>query len=293
MENVLAHIPPQELGSQTDVEQEPAPSGKKQRAKSAIQFPYGDLDSAVEVVKAIHPRGNECRLAQLAVWMGHEDVDSGAFRSRLATARIFGLIEVGGGAVTLTPLGRSLADPSREEDARVNAFLTVPLYRGIFEQYDGYMLPKDIGLENDIVRLGVPPKQKVKARQALQRSAEQAGLFEAGKEHLVLPSGYGKATTRPVPDGTSSPSQGPKTDQRRGQDGDGSDVALPEVPPAIRGLLSLLPKPGAKWSPMQQDRWVGALVQVLDFIYKADEVNDLPARIQPLQKQDETRNGID
>src|SRR5688572_16131093 len=94
-----------------------AGASKKARDKGSIQFPYSDLESGIEVVKAIHPQGNECRVTQLAVWMGHTDVGSGAFRLRLSTARIFGLVEVNAGTVILTPLGRWMADPARERDA--------------------------------------------------------------------------------------------------------------------------------------------------------------------------------
>jgi hypothetical protein len=42
-------------------------------------------------------------------------------------------------------------------------------------------------LEREIVELGVAEKQKDKARQVFERSADQAGFFEHGPNRLVMP----------------------------------------------------------------------------------------------------------
>jgi hypothetical protein len=76
-------------------------------------------------------------------------------------------------------------DPHLGPQARVQAFLTVPLYKALFENYRGFTLPRDVALEQQMVSLGVATKQKQKARQAFQRSAEQAGFFAHGRNKLV------------------------------------------------------------------------------------------------------------
>src|SRR5438034_1314262 len=76
------------------------------RARSAIEFPYNDLDDAVEIAKAIHANaGVSCTLDQLAAYL-KQSMTSGAFRLRTSNARIFGLTENERGEVRLTDLGR-------------------------------------------------------------------------------------------------------------------------------------------------------------------------------------------
>lgn len=58
------------------------------------------------------------------------------------------------------------------------------------------MLPPSAAFERDIVGLGVAEKQKDKARQVFERSASQAGFFEAGKSKLVMPAVAIKAMHR-------------------------------------------------------------------------------------------------
>jgi hypothetical protein len=67
-------------------------SGSAQNVqRSKIGFPYGDLDDAIEVVKPIYNRGgSSATFDQLVDWMGHDNVNSGTFRVKIATARIFG-----------------------------------------------------------------------------------------------------------------------------------------------------------------------------------------------------------
>ena len=162
-------------------------SGRRER--SSIAFPYGDLDSAVNVARTIYTRaGGQCSLDQLAAWLDYKSVDSGAFRLQVSTARIFGLLATARKALELTDLGTRIADTGRERQARVEAFLTVPLYRRTFDEFRGQSLPPDAGLESAFARMGVAAKQTDKARQAFQRSALQARFFDAGKDRLVEPS---------------------------------------------------------------------------------------------------------
>ena len=60
-------------------------------------------------------------------------------------------------------------------------------YKAIFEKYKGGFTPPAAALERDIVGLGVAEKQTGRARQVFERSAEQAGYHEHGKNRLVMP----------------------------------------------------------------------------------------------------------
>ena len=205
--------------------------------RSTISFPYGDLNDAVEVAKALHEhRGGSSDLGDLAAVL-HSTLKSGTFRVRMATARIFGVIE-GRGTVGLSQLGRRIVDPATEAQARVDAFLQVPLYNKIYERHSGATLPGDKGLENEMKDLGVSEKQAHRARQAFQRSAEQAGFFAHGKDRLVTP--VNAAAT-------------PKEDPGAGS---GANLHGAPIPDAVQAAWITLLDEGASWSDAEQLEWV-------------------------------------
>ena len=81
-------------------------SEERKRIRSDIEFPYSDLESAIELAQTIHAKaGSACEADELAVWMG-QTASGGTFRTRVSAARIFGLIETNQGRVSLTQLGR-------------------------------------------------------------------------------------------------------------------------------------------------------------------------------------------
>ena len=184
----------------------------EKRERSTIAFPYGDLAEAEAVARPVLDRGGgEAEYSQLAAWLGHETVNSGGFRLKVATARHFHLIETEGSTIRLSALGRAILDPERQRAARAQAFLSVPLYQQVFERYDGGLLPKDIGLENQMQTFGVAKKQVKKARQAMARSAENAGFFEAGRDRLVRPPTVGALPITPEVDlGENAHDDGPE-----------------------------------------------------------------------------------
>ena len=86
----------------------------------------------------------------------------------------------------MTPLGRRIADPTQEAAARADAFLTVPLYSNVYENFKGYVLPGAATIEKYMRDVGVSSKQTDKARQVFLRSARQANLFEHGEETAAI-----------------------------------------------------------------------------------------------------------
>ena len=147
------------------------------RQRSTIGFPYNDLDSAVELATAIHGQVGlgECDDDQFATWT-KQSAKSSSFRSQVYAARTFGVLDGEGSKHKLTELGRMVVDPKRAREGRAKAFLTVPLYKAVYEKYKGGVLPPTAALERDIAALGVSEKQKERARQVLEKSADQAGL---------------------------------------------------------------------------------------------------------------------
>lgn len=174
--------------SHADAMQDEVDDEAGRRERSTIAFPYGDLEAAIEVARAIYSRAGfgDCDFDEIAAELGQ--TVSGAFRAKAATARTFGVVDkTARSAFKLSDLGRRLFDPETEAEARVSAFLAVPLYNEIFAIYRGRTLPSPRALEKEMERLGVSPKQTDKARQAFERSARQAGFFDSGDDRLVKP----------------------------------------------------------------------------------------------------------
>jgi hypothetical protein len=170
------------------------------RIRSTIAFPYGSLKDAEEITRALHETwGGSASPEQLAGGMNASH-RSGAFRLKTNTARTFGTIDSARGQLTLTQLGRRILDPQTRASARVEAFLHVPLFQKVYEEFKGVTLPPDTGLEYKMAGFGVSKKQTAKARQAFQRSAEQAGFFKHGKSRLVLPANNVPFPQKPDPD---------------------------------------------------------------------------------------------
>ena len=252
-------------GETVDIEQavkQSEPEAAK-RTRSAISFPYNDQDDAMGVLQALHNNaGIECDINQLAGYL-KQPPSSGTFRIRLYAARSFGFITMErGGKVRLTELGQRAADPDQEAAARSESFLTVPLFKAVFDKYKGYTLPPPKALERDIEKLGVAPKQTNRARQVFERSAQQAGFFAQGSDRLVEPAfkDKGGPLTKPI-------SESPKVYSRHGGD-DGGNRDLPHF---ILGLLERLPEPSTQWGTRDRVKWLNAAIQIFDLIYEGAE----------------------
>ncbi len=232
------------------------------RQRSSIGFPYMDLDDALEVAQAIH--GNvgqgECEEDQLAAWLKLSPKSSG-YRVRLYAARMFGVLEVtAADKIKLSPLGRAIVDPNQVRAAKVEAFLTVPLYRAVYENYKGGVLPPAAAFERDIVGLGVAEKQKGRARQVLERAADQAGFFEQGRNRLVKP-------------GVAPLGQSPASDRPKGGGGGPGGPGNGDEPPTdrhalIEALVDVLPRSGEDFSIEDLADWLRAAEVNLRIIYR-------------------------
>lgn len=227
-------------------------AGDKKNQRSTIAFPYLDLDTAVEVARAVYTRGglSGCETDELAAEMNQ--VVSGAFRLKTGTARTFDLIEKAGagGGVKLTELGQQIVAEETEKAARAEAFLRVPLYAAIFEQYKGHLLPPRRALEREMEKLGVSTKQSDKARQAFERSARQAGFFERGEDRLVRPRV--DLPTKRVEEQSEKPDD--QQDRNSGGGGTGGGNEPPKVSDLPTLLLELL-DPSAMTDEEQKAVW--------------------------------------
>src|SRR5579884_3508992 len=242
---------------------------KQGRERSTIDFPYNSLDYAVAIAKAVHKLGgNECRLDSLAAELGHETANSGGFRQKLSSAHTFGLTSLAQGVVTLTELGGKIVDSEQEKAARVEAFLKVPLYNAIYEEFKSGALPPTSGLEAKMVFLGVANKQKERARQVFQKSAKEAGFFAYGTTKLVYPALGAASAQKP-----KEPEDRQSDSKNRGGSGDGGNGNKRH--PFIEGLLETLPPaalgtPKTEWSLKERQDWLQTAAGIFNLIYTAN-----------------------
>lgn len=261
-----------ESASESEVKQLQPQVAATGNDRSTVEFPYTDLDSAIEVVKGVHGAGgNACESDQLAAELGLE-AKGGGFRQRINGAKIFGLLTYErGGRITLTDLGRQMVDPASERTARAQAFLAVELYQKAHDQFKGGPLPPQAGLDRALVAIGVGAGVKEKARQVMMRSAKQAGFLEYAPDRLVKPALKGEVPKPKEADseGDGMQTPGPKNGGGgNGGNGGGNGGNGGEQHPLIRGLLVTLPEPGKEWSGQDRLDWLTMAASIFRMIYK-------------------------
>jgi hypothetical protein len=237
------------------------------RQRSTIGFPYNNLADAIEVTQAIHSNvgTGDCDDSQLSAWMNMSPKSSG-YRIQVSAARMFGLVETAGGRHKLSGTGRMIVDPQRERSARALAFQNVPLYKAIFEKYKGGVLPPPGALERDIVGLGVAEKQTGRARQVFEKSAEQAGYFEHGKNRLVMPAVAAREDLPPP----LPPADDENSDRGKKKNGNGGGGDIGDHDPLILGLFRKLPAPDQDWPAKDRLKWLQTAANIFDLVYKGE-----------------------
>jgi hypothetical protein len=232
---------------------EEAASQAQSRQRSTIGFPYMDLEAAVVLANAIHSHvGNgDCADDQLAAW-SNQSAKSSTFRVQVYAARTFGLLELIDNSHRLTELGHAIVDPKQARSARVRAFLQVPLFKSIYENHRSGVLPPGPALEREIAQLGVSEKQKSRARVVFEKSAEQSGFFEHGKNRLVMPG--------VTPDATPTGRRTENTNASRNGGGSGPED------PLIQALIQKLPHSGP-WTADERVNWLKLLTMAFQIAY--------------------------
>jgi hypothetical protein len=253
-------------GEKIDIASAEASKSDRSYERSSIEFPYGDLNDAIEVVTAIHERaGTECEVELLAGVL-NQSATSGAFRLKLQVARMAGFIEVERGSVSLTSRGRDAADPNTRPQALAEGFLRVPLYRQIYEKYKGRQLPPAAALEREMASLGVAKKQTAKARQSFERSAEQSGFYTKAEGRLLPP-----VARVPQPKPEQPPIQ---------PGGGGTGGGAGELDPLILGLVRKLPAPDELWPIADRVRWLQAAANNFSLLYKSDDGGEVEVKLK-------------
>ena len=246
------------------------------RGRSTVDFPYSDLDSAVEIAQAVRELGvTSCDQTQLAAKLNMAP-DGGGFRMRLITSKSFGLITYGrssGGVIELTDIGRLIADPQTERRGRVDSFMAIPLYRTLFERLKGQTMPPPPAIERLMESLGVAPKQKDKARQVFLRSAKQAGLFELSNDRLTLPPSLNIGANTREQNSSGNPDShqadgGGGIARTGGGHGSGGRGSAHKLHPFVEGLINKLPEPDTEWDLVARAKWLTTAANIFDLMYQ-------------------------
>lgn len=248
---------------------------RREVTKSRIGFAYVGLPEVMGIAKAFYDIGKES-LTRAELLAGMGAVENGTSAVKIATALTFGLITSKDSKYSITEVGKAVRshNPEVGRQALAQAFLTVPLYRTVYEEYRGKPLPaRTKGLEEAFLRLGVGPKQVDKARLAFEKSAHFAGFFEHGNHQLVMPGASpAPRSEQPITAPKEAPNP-PVTIQIS---------SLPAKPtlgkpmdatqdPLIQGLLIRLPEAGTIWPHDKRAKWLQLLAANLDAVFLSGE----------------------
>lgn len=261
------------------------------KPRSNVAFPYFSLEKSIDVPRLIHQRaGGRCGRGQLAGLLGYTGIKNGGFLTRISAAKQFGLIEESGDMITLTDRAKKILAPVRPSDseqARLDAFMSVELYRRVFEDFDGNTLPSPAGLSNLFLNTyKIVPNQVAPALRNLMDSAESAGLFEVGgRTKLIRPiirnDDLGPAASPSSPGSVAvniDDTEESDRDQRIGRRGGSSSlgnaqpsVDMTGVHPALIGLIQNLPPLGSTLGPKRRAALIDAFKSTINFIYPEEE----------------------
>jgi hypothetical protein len=149
---------------------------------------YG-LEASLALAQTVAHEGGRTDSDTLAAALSYSGVRNGAFLSRLANARLFGLVAGRSGQVVLTERGRRglSPDPAVRRVALAEACWAVPLFRRVLEDASGTGLGDVDELARVLeTRFGEDSSKCRPTARVLLESAGRAGLLRAGKVDLSL-----------------------------------------------------------------------------------------------------------
>jgi hypothetical protein len=263
---------PDQPAAQSPTIEQPGTKPKAVRISGDNRYPKYDLNSCLALAEKVkNGGGNDCTVEQLGALLGYKNTNGGGFATRVANAKMFGLIETVQGRYRTTPRAETIlypATPNERQQALVDAFLSVPVYKRIYETHKGQRLPEALGMQNLLHRdYQIPAGEPViLALRVLMDSAEQTGFFTAtqGKRtNLVIPimgaSGGTTLADTPPPDSNGRHNGG------GGGGGNGGNASGRGK--LVDGVLDLLPE-GDAWSEALMQDWLTMLTMALRVRYQ-------------------------
>jgi hypothetical protein len=185
---------------------------------------------------------------------------------------MFGLIETTPDLkFRLTQRGQAIVSPITEqsaEQAKVEAFMSVDLFKKVYNQFNGTTLPAEVGLKNLFeTTYQVIPDRAAPTVRIMLDSAEYAGLFKAAgnRTRMTMPLTLPGGATAMLPPAPATPVEQPGTGGGNG--GGGGDGPGTGIDPAILGLLRRLPPGGTPMSSKRRKALIDAFTAMVGFIY--------------------------
>lgn len=221
----------------------PQPAASSAPASAGTRFPGYDLTTCTEVARSLYMKaGGQATPDALASYLGYKGTNNGAYLTKVAAARYFGLIHKVGSVFMPTPLAHQILSPVYPLDAKkalVEAFLNVELFRKIYDDFKGRELPPEVGMLNAMRnQYGVATARAKDAYRSLMESADTAGFFETrngARTHLIVPSLQGTPQGQKLP---SDPEAAELGGGSSGGSGGGGDGGEPEVSRANNNVAS-------------------------------------------------------
>jgi hypothetical protein len=138
--------------------------------------------------------GGQATPDQMAAHLGYKGTNNGAYLTKMGATTLFGLVDKNGPVFVATPLAHRIISPTYPHDqkkALVEAFLNVPLFKRIYDDFKGKELPPEFGMKNALrLQYGVTQTRVNEAYRSLMESADTAGFFETkngARTHLIMP----------------------------------------------------------------------------------------------------------
>jgi hypothetical protein len=149
-------------------------------------------------------------------------------------------------------------------------------FSAVHDKFKGGVVPPDAALEKELIALGVASTLSSTARRVLERSAEQAGFYEAARDQLVMP---GFVPQDGVPAEVANENFGNGFGGGTGGGtGGGQSVEL-NLDPLLIALLKKIPEAGKGWPGPNRVRWFRTFAMNVSQIYDAEDAQPVEMKI--------------
>lgn len=170
-------------------------------ARSRFRSVTYDLESCLALARQVAAEGGSVDAPTLAVALGYSGDRNGAFLTRLANARLFGLVAGRSGQVSLTERGAAATGgaPAERQRARQDAIRAVPLFAALLEARRGQPLGQPEELAAVLVgEFGEQPSKARTVAAKFARSVGQAGMLRGDPVHRRHELGLTNFTAHPI-----------------------------------------------------------------------------------------------
>ncbi|HXX88977.1 MAG TPA: hypothetical protein VEI83_01980 [Acidimicrobiales bacterium] len=153
-------------------------------ARSRLRSVRYDLEAAIALARMVDNAGGPLDGELLAATLGYSGTNNGTYLTRLANARLFGLVGGSGPRVELTDRARRIlagVEPGASR-ARREAFLAVPLFKAVWDTQSPGAFDRASVAHCLSEEFGEEPQKASAMAGRLLASARQAGLLAPGQD---------------------------------------------------------------------------------------------------------------